>query len=62
MAKQEMSFKKLYVDSKSKIAETIINMWKENSPKMVERYGEQLKDIIIKCISDNIVVENMAHW
>ncbi|MBR5780799.1 MAG: DEAD/DEAH box helicase [Bacteroidales bacterium] len=62
MAKQEMSFKKLYVDSKSKIAETVINMWKENSPKMVERYDEQLKNIIIKCISDNIVVENMAHW
>lgn len=62
MAKQEMSFKKLYVDSKSKIAETVINMWKENSPKMIERYGEQLKNIIIKCISDNIVVENMAHW
>ena len=62
MAKQEMSFKKLYVDSKSKIAETVINMWKENSPKMVEKYAEQLKDIISKCISDNIVVENMAHW
>ena len=62
MAKQEMSFKRLYVDSKSKIAETVINMWKENSPKMVERYDEQLKNIIIKCISDNIVVENMAHW
>ena len=62
MAKQEMSFKKLYVDSKSRITETIINMWKENSPKMVEKYAEQLENIILKCISDNIVVENMAHW
>lgn len=62
MAIQEMSFKNLYVESKSKITETIINMWKENSPKMVEKYAEQLKDIISKCISDNIVVENMAHW
>lgn len=57
-----MNFKQLYTDSKSQIAEAIIGNWKEIAPKMVERYGKQLDNIISKCISDNIVVENMAHW
>lgn len=57
-----MNFKQLYTDSKSQIAEAIIGNWKEIAPKMVERYGKQLDYIISKCISDNIVVENMAHW
>ena len=57
-----MNFKQLYTDSKSQIAEAVIGLWKEASPKMVERYGKQLDNIISRCISDNIVVENMAHW
>ena len=57
-----MNFKKLYTDSKTRIAETILGMWKENAPKMVETYGEELQGIIEKCISDNIVVENMSRW
>lgn len=57
-----MNFKKLYDDSKKQIADAIIRMWKETAPKMVELYEPQLKHIISDCISDNIVVENMAHW
>ena len=37
-------------------------MWKETSPQMIAKYGPQLENIIDRSISDNIVVENMAHW
>ena len=57
-----MNFTELYQSSKQRIAETILNMWKESAPKMVETYGGELNTIIENCISDNIVVENMSHW
>lgn len=57
-----MKFKDLYLASKQRIAEAIIGMWKETAPKMVDQYKDQLDRIISECISDNIVVENMARW
>ena len=57
-----MDFLKLYKSTKEEIKETILGMWKETSPQMITKYGPQLENIIDKSISDNIVVENMAHW
>ena len=57
-----MNFKELYTQSKTQITEAIIGMWREIAPNMVELYSEQLHDIVSQCISENIVVENMAHW
>ena len=57
-----MKFKDLYAQSKKQIKEAIIGMWREVAPSMIENYGEQLDSIVSQCISDNIVVENMARW
>ena len=57
-----MDFLKLYKSTKEEIKEAILGMWKETSPQMIAKYGPQLENIIDKSISDNIVVENMAHW
>ena len=57
-----MNFRELYTQSKPQITEAIIGMWREIAPRMVELYGEQLNGIVSQCISENIVVENMAHW
>lgn len=57
-----MDFLKLYQSAKTQIKEAILNMWKESSPEMSEQYFKQLDSIIDACVSDNIVVENMAHW
>ena len=37
---------KVYIKKIIRIAETILNMWKESAPKMVETYGEELNAII----------------
>ena len=57
-----MDFLKLYQSAKTQIKEAILNMWKESSPEMSEQYFKQLDSIIDACVSDNIVVENMAQW
>lgn len=57
-----MNFKNLYENSSKQIQETIIHMWEEFSPKMIELYGEQLKTILKDNISENIVVEDMSQW
>lgn len=57
-----MNFRELYIQSKTQITEAIIGMWREIAPNMVELYSEQLHNIVSQCISENIVVENMAHW
>lgn len=57
-----MDFLKLYQSAKTQIKEAILNMWKESAPELSEQYFKQLDSIIDTCVSDNIVVENMAHW
>ena len=57
-----MDFLKLYQSAKTQIKEAILNMWKESAPELSEQYFKQLDSSIDACVSDNIVVENMAHW
>ena len=57
-----MDFLTLYKSTKEQIKSAILGIWKETSPQMIIQYGPQLESMIDKCISDNIVVENMAHW
>ena len=57
-----MNFTKLYTNCSEQIKETIIRMWSEYAPKMVEQYGSQLEEILKDNISNNIVVEDMSRW
>lgn len=57
-----MNFKELYLASKKEIKNAILGLWKEKVPEMYKTYEYQLTNIVEQCISDNIVVENMANW
>ena len=58
----KMNFKNLYEKSSKEIQQTIIRMWEEYAPNMVEAYRNQLEDILKDNISSNIVVEDMSNW
>ena len=57
-----MNFKELYNANSERIKESIIGMWKETSPELIEKHGEQLKQILQNNIGKSVVVENMSNW
>lgn len=57
-----MNFKELYNANSERIKESIIGMWKETSPELIEKHGEQLERILQNNIGKSVVVENMSNW
>lgn len=57
-----MDFQRFYKECSENIKDSILGMWKEKSPQLIEKYGDQLAEILQNNISKNIVVENMSDW
>ena len=59
---QGLSFVDLFDNMKSGLEKSLLEQWQPKGTEFDPNYQAQLKDIIDKTVSDNILVENMSPW